>query len=68
MSSKTTVAVSEKYDGDRFWLNGVESEVVESERLQNCLNAGTVFKRVTNMKLYLLFLNVVVEILYYFII
>lgn len=44
MSSKTTVAVSEKYDADRFWLNGVESEVVESERLQNCLNAGTVFK------------------------
>lgn len=50
MSSKTTVAVSSKFTEDRFWLNGVESEVVESERLRNCLNAGMDWRkrRLTN--------------------
>lgn len=39
MSAKTTVAVSDKFTRDRFWLNGVETDIAGSERLLNCLHA-----------------------------
>ncbi|XP_077982819.1 diphosphomevalonate decarboxylase-like [Glandiceps talaboti] len=36
LKSTTTVAVSERFDRDRIWLNGKE-ESIENPRLQNCL-------------------------------
>lgn len=40
MCAKTTVAASADFATDRFWLNGVESEFGQNERLHNCLTAG----------------------------
>ncbi|XP_076043479.1 mevalonate diphosphate decarboxylase isoform X2 [Oratosquilla oratoria] len=38
MCARTTVALSENYEGDRFWLNGKE-ESMDNPRIQNCLRA-----------------------------
>lgn len=39
MSAKTTVAVSKQFTRDRFWLNGIEANIEDSDRLLNCLHA-----------------------------
>ena len=37
LSACTTVMVSEKFSGDRFWLNGKEQKIETSKRLSRCL-------------------------------